>query len=157
MEFARNGTLAGTFFVVLFPLDVFSLFIQSNLKLDYSLTTKLSPMVKYTVCITTGKIQMDFTFFCAFFRCREYMMCEKIQQHIIRMSVIVLDRIMNDGSPLSVSLIKLARQTYGLLYILWKLIFDAQIHTHTHKKKHRYPAHTICTTGFCLYNTLNHH
>lgn len=61
------------------------------------------------------------------------MIREKTQKHIIRMSVIVLDRIMNDGSPLSVSLIKLARQTYGLLYILSKLTFHAQIHTHTQK------------------------
>lgn len=83
------------------------------------------------------------------------MMREKTQQHIIRMSVIVLDRIMNDGSPLSVSLIKLARQTYGLLYILWKLTFHAQIHTHTHKTPLAIQ-NTICTTGFCLYNTLNH-
>lgn len=35
--------------MVLFSLDVFGLFIQSNLKLDYSLTTKLNPMVKYTL------------------------------------------------------------------------------------------------------------
>lgn len=84
------------------------------------------------------------------------MMREKTQQHIIRMSVIVLDRIMNDGSPLSVSLIKLARQTYGLLYILWKLTFHAQIHTtYTHKTLLDIQ-YTICTTGFRLYNTLNH-
>lgn len=114
--------------MVLFPLDIFGLFIQSNLKLDYSLTTKLNPMVKYT-----GRIQIDFTFFCALFLCREYMIREKTQKHIIRMSVIVLDRIMNDGSPLSVSLIKLPRQTHGLLYILSKLTFHAQIHTHTQK------------------------